>query len=53
MIYTDAQHAWLDRRAKEIAEERDWPFHVARSEAMAEMARNNAEVIPIKWTDVD
>lgn len=39
MLYSDSETAWLDRRAAKIAEGRDWPLPIARSEAEAELVR--------------
>lgn len=42
MLYSESEHAWLDRRAEKIARERGWPLPIARSEAAAELARGRA-----------
>ena len=39
MRYDDSEHAWLDRRAAEIARETGWPLPIARSEAAAQLTR--------------
>ena len=39
MRYDDSEHAWLDRRAADIARETDWPLPIARSEAAAQLTR--------------
>jgi hypothetical protein len=42
MYYSESEEAWLELRAKKIAEETDCPLPVARSEAMAQLVRNRA-----------
>lgn len=37
MLYSDAETAWLDRRAELMRERTGWPLPAARSEATAEM----------------
>ena len=36
MRYDDAEHAWLNRHAAEIAHETGWPFPIARPKAEAQ-----------------
>lgn len=39
MLYSESEHAWLDRRALLIAKRTGWALPIARSEAAAEMVR--------------